>query len=77
MAHIERTHLRDKVAVEDKRIAVETAALTPAQLAAEADEWIVHALNVLYDPNRKERLSEARRALIKAHSRAAAASRGV
>lgn len=73
MPHIERSLLRDKAAVEDEAIASDIAGMTPEELALEADEWIVHALNVLYDPNRPQRLSEARRALIKAHSRARAA----
>lgn len=77
MPDIERIHLRTKVAAEDKLIADDVSGLSAAELAAAADEWIVHALNVLYDPNRRERITEARRALIKAHSRAAAAAREV
>ena len=74
MPHIERRHLRDKAASEDRLIADQIEGMTASQLAAEADEWIVHALNVLYDPNHPERLSTARRALVKAHGRARAAA---
>lgn len=73
MPHIERSQLRIKAAVEDDAIADDVAGMTPEQLAREADEWIVHALNVLYDASKTNRLSEARRALIKAHGRARAA----
>jgi len=71
--HIERSLLRDKAAAEDELIADDVAGMTAEQLALEADEWIVYALNVLYDPSTTNRLSEARRALIKAHGRARAA----